>query len=436
MLKNKYFYLWQLLRNERRSLDELTHIQNIKLKRLVRHAYENVPFYRQRFQQDRLHPEDIQSLEDIHKLPIIEKDDLYQLDTVNLLDKRIKAKEKLITIRTSGTSGTKLTFHIDSAYDQFRKAQFMRPYLVNGQGLRDKVAWFRSRPDTRKKLFHYFGLFPEHQFYSGESVESRIQIIQKIKPVILKGYGSELVPIASKILEKHISIPPIRMIFTDSELLVPSKRRLIEKAFQTEIIDIYGTLETENVAYECQCHEGYHIAIDCVIMEFVKDGNAVGPGEEGEVVCTVLNNFTTPFIRYNLRDLASYTDKSCSCGKAFPLMNVIAGRKPDYIKKVDGTSVSSTTILGHIWHLAANYISEFQIEQEDIDVFTVRVVPTQAFSKENEEKIREGIRRDFPRAHINIIQVAKIEREKSGKFREFKSVMSKKIKHESRKTDC
>ena len=73
-------------------------------------------------------------------------------------------------------------------------------------------------------------------------------------------------------------------------------------------------------------HNGYHVAIDSVIMEFLKDNKPVKPGGEGEIVVTVLNNFAMPFIRYNLHDMGSFSSKPCSCGRTFPLMTQIKGR--------------------------------------------------------------------------------------------------------------
>ena len=77
-----------------------------------------------------------------------------------------------------------------------------------------------------------------------------------------------------------------------AELLHPSLRAFIEKVFASPVIDVYGTMETENIAFECHYHTGYHIAVDSVVMEFLKEGKPVDAGEEGEIVCTVLHNIS------------------------------------------------------------------------------------------------------------------------------------------------
>lgn len=414
----------RLMRNERRPLAQLRNIQKRKLRRLVSHAYHHVPFYHDRFQKINLHPNDIRTIDDLHKIPVIDKDDFQQSKKSDLIDRRIKDTDRLVTINTAGSSGKILQFFVDCGYNQLRKAQFLRPYLTNGNGLFDRVLCFRAIPRLKQMVHQKLGLLKEYQIDSGADPLVQIEAIQNLKPEVMRGYGSTFHLMASKMLEENISVPSPRIIFTDSEFLSIASRHKIEKAFQTELIDIYGTFETENVAYECHNHQGYHMAIDCVIIEFLKDGKPVKPGETGEIVFTVLDNYAFPFIRYNIHDLAAYTDKPCSCGRTFPLMKVIAGRKFDYAQKSDGTKVSSTSLSYHLWFLE-KYIHEFQIIQEGIDLFTVLLVPTKFYSEKIRFEAEKDIRRYFPKAKIKICLVDQIKRETSGKLIDFKTLLAK-----------
>ena len=414
----------RLMRNEKRPLAELRNIQNEKLRRLIDHAYHHVPFYRERFKKINLHPDDIRTIDDLQKIPVIDKDDFHQSENSDLIDKKIKNIDQLITLHTSGSSGKTLHFFADHGYNQIRKAQFLRPYLTNGNGLFDRVLWFRATPRSKQPFHERLGFLKTYQLDAGMDPLIQIKSIQTLKPAMMRGYGSTFHLMASKILEENISVPPPRIIFTDSELLSTASRRKIEKAFQTRVIDVYGTFETENVAYECHKHEGYHMAIDCVIMEFLKEGNPVKPGEVGEIVFTVLDNYTFPFIRYNIHDLAAYTDRPCSCGRTFPLMKIIAGRMYDYAKKSDGTKISSTPLTSHMWFLG-KYIHEFQVIQEDIDQFSVLIVPTKFYSDKAAKKVEKGIYQNFPEAKIKIHLVDQIKREASGKFIGFKTLLTR-----------
>lgn len=427
MIRNKYTHLPRLLWNEWRPLEVLKKVQETKLSRLLRHAYRNVPMYRELFDKRGVRPEDIQGLSDLSKLPIIDKKDFHEREDVEVIDRRINSPDRLLSIHTSGSSGITLRFLIDSQYDELRKAQFLRPYFSNGNKIFDRVVWFRARPTKGKRWFQRLGMLNEHQIYSGEAVQRQIQKLKQVKPHIIKGYGSVIALIASRAMEEKTELPSPRFIFTDSELLSTKTRQTIEQGFKTHVLDIYGTFETENVAYECCRHEGYHIAIDSVIMEFLKDGHPVQPGEEGEIVCTVLDNTTTPFIRYNLHDLGIYLDKKCSCGRGFPLMGILKGRTHDYAVKEDGSALSSLTIAGNLWVLS-EYMHEFTIMQEAINRFELLVVPTTAYDEKGARLIKQAIWKDFPTADIQITLVERIDRDPSGKFCEFKTFFTDAIR--------
>jgi len=227
---------------------------------------------------------------------------------------------------------------------------------------------------------------------------------------------------ASKIIEEQRTVHSPQIIFTDSEMLSTSSRLKITSAFQTDVIDVYGTFETENIAYECRKHNGYHIAVDCVIMEFLKDGIPVKPGEEGEIVCTVLDNYTFPFIRYNLNDRGTPLDNPCTCGRTFPLMKSIAGRAHHFIEKPDGSKNSSTSVIAHFWSLG-KYIHEVQVIHQSFDLFIILIVPTKFYSEKIENGINHFMRKDFPYASIQIRMTDHIPREKSGKLLDFKTCL-------------
>ena len=215
---------------------------------------------------------------------------------------------------------------------------------------------------SKKKWFQRLGLFAEHNVYTDSNLERQINIIQSVNPSIIQGFGSCLSMLASKIIEASVSIPTPRLIFTDSELLTDQVRHTIISGFNAQVLDVYGTFETDNIAYECNKHKGYHIASDCVIMEFIKDGKQVAPGEDGEIVCTVLHNYTMPFIRYNLNDIGRYTNEKCSCGRTLPLMEMIGGRSDDFAVYENGVEKSPRSFLG-LFDDLVEFLHEYQIIQ-------------------------------------------------------------------------
>ncbi len=418
ILNSKYINLIRLLQNERRSLDELIHYQTTRLKKLVNHAYTTVPFYKELYNNSGLRPDEIKSIDDITKIPVISKKLLAQNPYDKLISEKYNIKN-LIPVKTAGSNGSPYMFYIDRSFDQFRKAQFIRPYISNGKRLIDHSVSFSVTKSPPFKWYHRFGLITESRIFTGQNINDQIKMLRDINPDIIQGYGSVLNLLSVELIENNISIKSPRLLFTDSELLMPDMRSNIEKVFGTDVIDIYGTFETDNIAYECSKHEGYHIAIDSVIMEFLKDNQPVETGEEGEIVVTVLNNFAMPFIRYNLQDVGSMINKSCSCGRTFPLMNQIKGRSSDYMLTEDGRKISVFN-LGRFASLAPN-VYEYQIIQEDFNNFTLLIVPNKSYNNEGEQQIKPAIRELFPKARINIKLVSSIKREPSGKFKAFKS---------------
>jgi len=414
---SKYLNLIYLLRNEHRSLDELIHYQTAALKKLVRHSYCTVPFYKKLFNQHYLHPDDIQSVDDLSKIPIIDKKMLNMNSLEDLISKRYK-RENLIRVTTSGSSGMPLEFFIDHSFDQYRKAQFLRPYISNGQRLWDSSISFSYHKEPKKKWFQHFGLMVDHRVFSGTDLGAQIKAIQDIRPAVIRAYGSLLNILSNKISDENITIPKPRLIFTDSEVLMPEVRENIENIFRAPVIDIYGTWETDNIAYECQYHKGYHITIDSVIMEFLKNGKPVNPNEEGEIVVTVLNNFSMPFIRYNLNDISSYSRDQCPCRRTFPLINQIKGRTNDYMITEDGIKIS---FFNYYFKGLAPHVYEYQIIQEEVNSFTVFIVPGKSYSGEGEKIFMPVMKGFFPYAKIDLRIVQTIEREESGKFMAFKS---------------
>lgn len=415
MTGSKYLNLIHLLRNEWRSLDELINNQNAVLRRLVKHSYNTVKFYKNLFDKSGIHPDDILSIEDITKLPVINKKMISMTNIEDLISSKYK-KENLIRVATSGSTGIPLEFFIDRSFDLYRKAQFLRPYYTNGQKLRDHSISFSYYKAPEKKWFQYFGFMCDHRIFSGLNLNDQIKAIQDIRPAVIRAYGSVLNLLSNKIAEEKIFLHKPRLLFTDSELLLPEVRENIEKVFNAPIIDIYGTWETDNVAYECKYRRGYHIAMDSVLMEFLNDGSPVNPGEEGEIVVTVLNNFSMPFIRYNLNDIASFSKNKCPCGRTFPLINQIKGRSNDYMLAEDGTKVP---FFNPYFKGAAPRVYEYQIIQEDINRFTIFLVPGKSYCGEGEKIFIPVIKRFFPGAKIDLRIVKSINREKSGKFKAF-----------------
>ena len=412
-----------MMRNERRNMRDLQNALDAKLRRLVRYASTHVPFYRDLFEAHGVRPDAICRVEDIERLPVIDKAQLQTQRASDLISDDYRSFDDLIVIRTSGSSGTPLELFIDKDYEAIRKAQSLRPYLTNGRRITDRALCFTGHPDLQKKYFEYFGLLRETRVDSSADHATQRRAFEQAQAQVIQGYPSALVSLATDICDESSSIAKPRIVFTDSELLTLDKRRFIEQAFGAPVIDVFGSWETGNIAYECDRQSGYHIAADCVVLEVVgDDGTVVEHGEEGELVCTVLDNLAMPLIRYNLHDIARRTTRVCTCGRQFPLLDVIAGRRDDLVRLADGRTASSQGFLT-VFSFLAGAVREFQITQEAVNRFRIVLVPGSRFEDAHIERIRSAVGSRYPAAAVEVRIADRIDREASGKLRAFRSLV-------------
>jgi phenylacetate-CoA ligase len=411
-------FLAQMLRNESLSLAELTRRQTQQVRSLVRQAQERVPFYRELYASHGILPASVNTLTDLQSLPIIDKAMLRAAGNATI---SLDAPADSVAINTSGSSGEPFRFRIDRRYDQWRKAQYLRPYLSAGQRLRDRVLRLTGRPNRQLPWFSKLGLLREWRIHSAAEPARIIDAWQQIRPDVLQGWPSALRSLANHCIEVGQPLTPApRLVFTDSELLLPDTRTLLERAFGTSPIDIFGTFESDNIAYQCARRNGYHLAIDSVVLEIIRDGKPVPIGEDGEMVVTVLRNRTTPFIRYNLRDIGRLSAEPCPCGLPFPLLAVVQGRVTDLVVLPDGRQCTPQGIFARMNNLA-DTVRHYQLRQAASGDFEFLIVPARNLSDLDREQIIDAVKSTLGNANIELRLVDVIPPDPSGKRRLFVS---------------
>jgi phenylacetate-CoA ligase len=407
-----------MLRAERWSPRAHVAEQERLLRRLIRHSVEQVPFYRELYRG--VDVASIRNIADLVQLPVVDKSGLRAAGSHW---RALNAPAHLVSVNTSGSSGAPFRFEIDPLYDQWRKAQYLRPYLSNGRGLRERLLRLRtqSRIATRRPWFSRFGLLSEWSLDLNATPEEVHRHWQALRPTILQGYPSALRLLAQACVEQRRPLlPPPKLIFTDSEQLLLEARSLVEQTFGAPVIDVFGTFETDNIAYQCERREGYHLAPDSVIVEVLRAGVPVAAGETGELVVTVLRNRTTPFIRYNLRDLGALAPELCACGRSTPVLKVIAGRADDLIVLPDGRRRSPFDIVS-VFSPLAHLLRQYQVRQTAIDRFDLWLVPMAHFAAADLEHLSRRLAQHLGRARLEIHITEKIAPDPSGKLRAFVS---------------
>lgn len=166
-----------------------------------------------------------------------------------------------------------------------------------------------------------------------------------------------------------------RLLIAGGEVLTPLLRRPIAQSFGAPVHELYGTHELGLIAWQCRGAGTLHVADDNVIVEVLKDGHPVKPGETGEVVVTRLHAFAMPFIRYRLGDLVTKGDSPCACGAPFSTVLTVQGRMLDYFPLAGGRLLHPYELVAIIVKHAGRWIGQYQIAQERPDRVVVRATP-------------------------------------------------------------
>jgi len=403
------------MKSQWKSYEELRELQDRKLRAILKHAYENVPLYRQKFASAGVHPEDIKTVADLPKLPITTKQEVRDNFPDRIVANGVDTGKCWLP-HTGGSTGIPLTVAYDEAAEDFQKAVALRPNLSCGQGLFDKwIVFTDPRHIGEKKWFQRIGLFNPTQFSLFEDIDNQVLILKKAKPDIIDTYPSHLYLLAKKVNQIGVEIRP-KMVFTTAELLDSQTREHIQSVFNAPIYDQFGDVEMGRTAWECPAHSGYHIDVEAVIMEFIRDEKPVSSGERGEIVYTTLYNYAMPLIRYAVGDIGIPSDEKCLCGRGLPLMKIIEGRKDDFLVRSDGTIVSPITMDLIIKNMMA--IEQCRIIQETPGRVRVQIVNSHSLTEQIVSQLKSSIKEVLgENVSVETEMLAELLRDKSGKLR-------------------
>jgi len=373
--------------------EDLQQFQLRKLKTLLKHAYENVPYYHESFRKIGFLPADLSRLEDLKRLPVLLRSSI-RLRSEELLARNAD-KAELICRETNGTTATPLKFYRSKMDLTWGMASQARGLSWAGYKTGAKVAYIRRiRPENelarvehrirrflgRKKTLNVHTL-------SEESMASFSRRMHSFKPEYVEGITGPTNIYAVFLLEnRQFRICP-RAVFTYGQTLLPHYRKNIEEAFGCKVYDYYGSCEVSHVASQCGHHEGYHVSEENVLVEIEKDGEIVAPGEEGRVLLTNLNSFVMPFIRYDIGDSGKMLSDDCPCGRRLSLFRPI-GRFYEYFAHSNGTFTTFRDLKTFFEDLP---IEDFQIVQQSLDEIVIRIVRRAGYKEAHTDFILKNL---------------------------------------------
>jgi phenylacetate-CoA ligase len=324
---------------ETASRSEMEALQLNHLQQTVKRVYENVPFYKEKFDELGIAPEDIKSLEDITKLPFTKKKDLRDQYPYGLFAVPLEEVNRIHG--SSGTSG-KPTVVGYTKNDLKNWATIVARAIVTAGG---------KKSDVFHNAYGY-GLFTgglglHHGAeelgaacvpISGGNTERQITVIEDFKPRGICGTPSYILNIVEKMEE--LGMDPretsVEYGIFGAEPWSEEMRATLEKKLNIKAVDIYGLSEVMGPGVAIECHEaqdGLHIADDHFFVEVLdpKTLEPVEDGQVGELVFTSLTKEAFPVIRYRTGDIASITKEKCTCGRTTTRMSRLLGRTDDMI---------------------------------------------------------------------------------------------------------
>ena len=363
------------------SESEIMALQNRKLQQLVKHCYETVPYYTKLFDSLGIIPEQIKTREDLTVLPVLTKQ-IIRDNYNDLFSTAINPKRRRNS-STGGSTGTPLKFCIDNAEWSSWKASTLRAWEWYGLNLGDKIFSLGGNSINKKKsIFSFKGLYDtiimrNYKFSSAdvtdECMHRHYESFIKLKPTAVRGYGSSLYIFARYIEKQQLPLPPVKVILTTGEVLMPEYRRKIEEVFHAPLYDAYGAGDGGILSHECLKHEGLHITEESCVIEITdKQGKVLPDGQVGFVCTTDLDNYVFPFLRYHVGDMAYIKKERCSCGRQSRLIGEVMGRAGRLMYNKQGVPISPTMLPFMLYPNLDYHNPDNQILYNKIDRFQIR----------------------------------------------------------------
>ena len=318
--------------------EKIRELQNEKFLKQVQHVWNDVPYYRAKMQEKGLTVDDIKSIDDLHKLPFLTKDDLRKAYPYGLMGKPLKECVRIQS--TSGTTGQRVVAFYTHHDIHIWEEMCARAIVAAGGSDEDVV-----------QVSYGYGLFTGGPGLNGGShlvgsltiptssgnTDRQIMFIKDLSATILCCTPSYAAFIGERMKEMGMTPDqiPLKAGIFGAEAWSEEMRRDIEATMGIKAYDIYGLTELcgPGVSFECEDQHGMHINEDYFIAEIIdpKTGEVLPEGSLGELVFTTLDKEAFPLLRYRTRDITSLSHEPCPCGRTHVRMSKLKGRSDDML---------------------------------------------------------------------------------------------------------
>jgi phenylacetate-CoA ligase len=355
-----------------------------KVKKIVQHAYQTVPFYMNKAGGKSV------NLDEWLELPITQKNDLVQKNdsfiSANYLADMLQ--NKLLHAHTSGTTGK--CADIFWSMSECKRSLLplwmaRRTYYNIVPG--DKYCYFYSARRIGEADVEFEESETSLGFCKSNLNEQKLINIwnrmKEYKPVWINAQPSELFLLCKTIEKNNLDmIPTLRYVESTGEMLFPHVRRYIEDILGLHVVNQYGCYEMNSIAYECPCGNLHCFETNVKVEILDAENRELEEGMEGEICVTTLNNFVMPLIRYKVGDYGRIVPGTCKCGAKGKIIELTSGRSNDFVTDCEGNKLSAFIFVRCVENVNRMYehaILQFQVVQSDINEFQVILVVDEEF---------------------------------------------------------
>ncbi|MCK5759179.1 MAG: phenylacetate--CoA ligase family protein [Clostridiales bacterium] len=400
--------------------EELNHLQNIELSKILNHAVNNIPYYKNLLGELELSPESVG--EDIKQFPIITKE-IYSKQKDKFIDPKLPVIKSMFS---GGTTMTRVSVNTGKYFESHKSCEYFNRVAGIYPGMtkfilsRHESTYVEGGPKeldinySTDKLSRTYLVSPYN--FNAEKLKKAYKMFIKVKPQILKGNSTMLFEFAMSIEKNGWKSLDVPIALCSQSNMQSEYIEALNRVFKAKVFNAYGATESGLVAVQCEKGEGLHYIPILHYLETLKDGKQVLSGETGELIITSLAHYAMPIIRYQIGDYATLTDTNCSCGRTFPLIEKIDGRISEMINSSIGTVATVYDI-----RLITNKIPDimdYQVVQTSPGSLEIRLKCKNEGLEESEiDSIRSGFKKLLEcDMDIKIEYVTEIERLPSGKI--------------------
>ncbi len=398
-------------------------VQWDKLQRLLRHCWDQVPYYRRVWSAAGATPDDIRSMADFERLPTLTKADIRaHHEDLHARDHR----DRMLYKSTSGSTGEPLRLGYTRESFERRIAVMWRGYGWAGSRMGRRTLYLWGAPVdagiTSRKLKDrlYHGAFNRRilntYLMADANMATYADEIDRFRPEVIVGYVNPIVRLAQWLVDSGRRVHAPQSILGAAEALHPPQRALIERAFGCKAFNTYGCREFMLVASECEAQDGLHVSADHLVVELVDVQSATDGSRIGELAVTDLHNWGMPFVRYRNGDTAVAAEGACRCGRGLPRLAKVVGRTLDALRTPEGRVVP-----GEFFPFVFNDIPgvrRFRVVQRARERLEISLVVDAAYDAAAERRAREQIATVFGSAMaVDIACVDELPLGPSGKTR-------------------